>query len=122
AGQDRTPGRPNSALRAARRLGPRARKGSRGAGRPVASPGEGRAVKALNFYPTVYQAHLLASQKRCTIRLGDKRDKYREGDIVWVTYGSRFAPRQKLFAAVIDRVTVKRLEELTEEELRAEDP
>lgn len=79
-------------------------------------------MKALNFYSTVYQAHLLASEKRCTIRLGDKRDKYREGDIVWVVYGNRFEPRQKLFVAVIDRVIVKRLGELTEDELRAEDP
>ncbi|PZN06458.1 MULTISPECIES: ASCH domain-containing protein [Thermaerobacter] len=78
-------------------------------------------MKALNFYSTVYQANLLAAEKRCTIRLGDKRDKYREGDLVWVTYGNRYEPRQKLFTAVIDRVVVKRLGDLTTEELRAED-
>ena len=78
-------------------------------------------MKALNFYSTVYQASLLAAEKRCTVRLGDKRDKYPEGDIVWVTYGNRFEPRRKLFAAVIDRVVVKPLGELTADELRAED-
>lgn len=79
-------------------------------------------MKALNFYSTVYQANLLAAEKRCTIRLGDKRDKYREGDLVWVTYGNRFEPRQKLFTAVIDRVVVKPLGQLTAAELAAEDP
>ena len=61
---------------------------------------------ALNFYSDLYLDVLRANRKTLSIRLGDKRFKYREGEIVWVTIGQRFGRRQKLFAAVIDRVEV----------------
>ncbi len=77
-------------------------------------------VKILNFYSSVYQANLVVRRKSCTIRLGDKTDKYLEGDVVWVTYGNRFRAREFLFSAVIDRVTVKELSDLTPEDIRAE--
>lgn len=79
-------------------------------------------MKALNFYSTVYHANLIAREKRCTIRLGDKSDKYAEGDVVWVTYGNRFEPRRKVFSAVIDRVDVKLLRELSHRDIRSENP
>lgn len=79
-------------------------------------------MKALNFYSSVYHANLVAREKRCTIRLGDKSHKYQEGDIVWVTYGNRFERRQKVFTAVIDRVTVKPIRDLTLEEIQSENP
>ncbi|MDI7250651.1 MAG: RNA-binding protein [Bacillota bacterium] len=79
-------------------------------------------MRALNFYSSVYHANLLTREKCCTIRLGDKRDKYREGDLVWVTYGNRFQPRRKVFLAVIDRVAVKPISALTTEDLRGESP
>lgn len=79
-------------------------------------------MRALNFYSSIYEANLVVRNKRCTIRLGDKRDKYREGDIVVVTYGDRFKPRKKIFQAVIDRVTVKTIGELTKEDLEGENP
>jgi len=79
-------------------------------------------VRALNFYSSVYHGILVCRNKSCTIRLGDKRDKYREGDLVWVTYGDRFKKRKKVFTAVIDRVEVKRLRELTREDLQGENP
>jgi len=79
-------------------------------------------VRALNFYSSVYHAILVSRDKRCTIRLGDKRDKYREGDLVWVTYGDRFRKRKKLYTAVLDRVQVKKVRELTETDLRGENP
>ena len=79
-------------------------------------------MKALNFYSSVYHANLVAREKRCTIRLGDKSDKYQEGDIVWVTYGNRFERRQKVFTAVVDRVDVKLLRELTRRDIKAENP
>lgn len=81
-----------------------------------------RAVRCLNFYSAIYHGNLLAREKTCTIRLGDKRDKYGEGDLVWVTYGDRFTPRRKLFAAVLDRVDVKPLAELTAADLEGENP
>lgn len=79
-------------------------------------------MRCLNFYTTIYHGNLLAREKSCTIRLGDKRGKYGEGDLVWVTYGERFTPRRKLFAAVLDRVDVKPLAELTTADLEGENP
>ena len=79
-------------------------------------------MKALNFSSSVYHASLLAREKRCTIRLGDKSDKYREGDIVWVTYGNRFERRYRVFTAVLDRVDVKLVRELTRGDIKAESP
>lgn len=79
-------------------------------------------MKALNFYSSVYHGILVVRDKRCTIRLGDKRDKYEEGDLIWVTHGNRFRPRQKVFTAVIDRVTVKKVSELTADDLSGENP
>ena len=79
-------------------------------------------MKALNFYSSVYHGFLVCRDKRCTIRLGDKRGKYQEGEVVLVSYGDRYKKRRKVFTAVLDRVTVKRISELTEDEWRGEDP
>ncbi len=79
-------------------------------------------MKALNFYSSVYHGILVVRDKRCTIRLGDKRAKYDEGDLVWVTHGNRFRPRQKVFTAVIDRVILKKVSELSLEDLSGENP
>jgi hypothetical protein len=88
------------------------------------APEQGRlyAVKSLNFYSAVYHANLLNRKKVCTIRLGDKTDKYRDGDVVLVTYGDRFKPRRELFRAVLDLVEVKRLADLSERDIRGENP
>lgn len=77
-------------------------------------------MRALNFYSTVYHGNLLERQKYCTIRLGDKSKKYADGDLVWVTVGDRFKPRQKVYTAVLDRVMVKPLKELTKGDLQGE--
>ena len=45
---------------------------------------------ALNFYSEVYADALLRGRKGATIRLGDKSDKYRSGQIVWITAGRRY--------------------------------
>lgn len=79
-------------------------------------------MKALNFYSSVYHGFLVSRDKTCTIRVGDKRDKYREGDVVLVTYGDRYKKRKKVFTAVIDRVTVKPIRDLTLEEIQSENP
>lgn len=79
-------------------------------------------MKVLNFYTTDHQGHLLCRKKNCTIRLGDKSAKYAEGDVVWITAGKRFAPRKLLFTAVLDRVFVKPLSSVSEEDLRGESP
>jgi hypothetical protein len=84
--------------------------------------GGGLTVRALNFYSSVYHGRLVCRNNSCTIRLGDKRSKYAEGDIVWVTHGDRFQKRRRLFSAVIDRVVVKTVRELEAGDLRGESP
>ena len=79
-------------------------------------------MRALNFYSSNYPRQLVCRRKTCTIRLGDKSHKYTEGDIVWVTVGKRFAPRKKIFTAVLDRVLVKPIAQLTLEDLQGENP
>jgi hypothetical protein len=79
-------------------------------------------MKALNFYSSVYHGFLVSRDKTCTIRLGDKTHKYHDGDVVLVTYGDRFKPRKKLFTAMIDQVRVKKIKELTPDDLRGENP
>lgn len=77
---------------------------------------------AINFYTALYEDMLLRGRKTATIRLGDKSDKYRAGEIVWVTVGQRFGRRRKLFAAIIDSVSVKPLSEVTPREISRESP
>jgi len=75
---------------------------------------------ALNFYPELYADALMRGRKSATIRLGDKSDKYRSGQIVWITVGRKYQVRQKLFAAIIDDVTVKKVDELSLREVEKE--
>jgi hypothetical protein len=77
---------------------------------------------ALNFYSDLYLDILRMHRKTVSIRLGDKTDKYTPGEIVWVTVGPRFGRRQKLYSAVIDRVDVKMLSELSPREVEKENP
>jgi hypothetical protein len=77
-------------------------------------------MKALNFYSAVYHGNILTRRKRCTIRLGDKTQKYREGDIVLITYGNRFEPRRRLFQAVLDLVEVKPVSQLSDRDISGE--
>lgn len=79
-------------------------------------------MKALNFYSSVYHAFLVSRDKTCTIRLGDKTYKYQDGDVVLVTYGDKFKQRRKVFTAVLDQVRVKRIGDLTAEDLQGENP
>jgi hypothetical protein len=77
---------------------------------------------ALNFYSEFYEEVLRNGRKTVTIRLGDKSDKYQTGMLVWVTVGPRFAKRQKLFTAILDRVEVKTLDALSPREIQKENP
>lgn len=77
---------------------------------------------ALNFYSDLYEDVLRNSRKTVTIRLGDKSDKYKEGMIVWVTVGPRFGRRQKLYTAILDRVEVKPISELSPRDIERENP
>jgi hypothetical protein len=77
---------------------------------------------ALNFYNDLYGDVLRNHRKTVTIRLGDKSDKYKTGMLVWVTVGPRFGRRQKLYAAILDRVEVKKIEELSPRDIERENP
>lgn len=77
---------------------------------------------ALNFYSSVFTQALRDGRKTLTIRLGDKRDKYQEGQLVWVTVGTRFGTKQRIFTALIDRVQVKMLRAVTPREIERENP
>lgn len=79
-------------------------------------------MRALNFYSSNYHSQLVCRRKTCTIRLGDKTNKYAEGDIVWVTVGKRFAQKKKIYTAMIDRVLVKTISQLTQDDLKGENP
>ncbi len=77
---------------------------------------------ALNFYSPIVADQLRARRKTATIRLGDKSDKYKRGMVVQVLCGVRYSPREKVFEAVIDKVEVKRLAELSPREIEHDNP
>ena len=79
-------------------------------------------MHALNFYSPMVADQLRSHRKTATIRLGDKADKYRKGEIVQVLCGARFSPREKVFDAVIDKVEVKRLRDLSPREIEHDNP
>jgi hypothetical protein len=77
---------------------------------------------ALNFYSPIVADQLRSGRKTATIRLGDKSGKYKKGMVVQVLVGLRYSPRQKVFEAVIDKVDVKRLAELSPREIEHDNP
>ena len=77
---------------------------------------------ALNFYSPMVADQLRSGRKTATLRLGDKSRKYRKGMIVQVLAGTRFSPRQKIFDAVIDKVEVKTIAELSPNEIEHDNP
>jgi hypothetical protein len=77
---------------------------------------------ALNFYSELYEEVLRNGRKSATIRLGDKSDKYRPGQLVWVTVGQRYGKRQKLFTAILDSVEVKLIADLSPRDISKENP
>jgi hypothetical protein len=77
---------------------------------------------ALNFYSPIVADQLRTRRKTATIRLGNKSGKYRKGMVVQVLVGMRFGPREKIFDAVIDKVEVKPLGDLSPREIEREHP
>ena len=77
---------------------------------------------ALNFYSPIVADQLRSHRKTATIRLGDKSGKYKKGMIVSVLCGARFGPRDRIFDAVIDKVEVKTLGELSPREIEHDNP
>ena len=77
---------------------------------------------ALNFYSVAVADQLRTGRKTATIRLGDKSAKYRKGMIVTVLVGVRYGQREKVFDAVIDKVEVTRLGDLSPREIEHDNP
>jgi hypothetical protein len=80
------------------------------------------ALYVLNFYSPVFVDQLRSGRKTATIRLGDKSRKYKRGQVVWVTIGYRHQPREKIFAAVIDDVEVKKVAEISPRDVEHDNP
>jgi hypothetical protein len=77
---------------------------------------------ALNFYSPIVADQLRSRRKTATIRLGDKSKKYKKGMVVQVLVGARYGPREKIFDAVIDKVDVKKLAELSPRDIEHDNP
>jgi hypothetical protein len=80
------------------------------------------ALYVLNFYSPIFVDQLRSGRKTATIRLGDKSRKYRRGQVIWITVGYRHQPREKIFAAVIDDVEVKKVSELSPRDIEHDNP
>jgi hypothetical protein len=80
------------------------------------------ALYVLNFYSPIFVDQLRSGRKTATIRLGDKSRKYKRGQVVWITIGYRHQPREKIFAAVIDDVEVKKVQELSRRDIEHDNP
>jgi hypothetical protein len=80
------------------------------------------ALFVLNFYSPIFVDQLRSGRKTATIRLGDKSRKYKRGQVVWITIGYRHQPREKIFAAVIDDVEVKKVAELSPRDIEHDNP
>jgi hypothetical protein len=80
------------------------------------------ALYVLNFYSPVFVDQLRSGRKTATIRLGDKSRKYKRGQVVWITVGYRHQPREKIFAAVVDDVEVKKVSELSPRDIEHDNP
>jgi hypothetical protein len=77
---------------------------------------------ALNFYSPMVADQLRTRRKTATIRVGDKSAKYKKGMVVQVLVGARYGPREKIFDAVIDKVDVKQLADLSPREIEHDNP
>jgi hypothetical protein len=88
--------------------------------RPVRAADE--PMYALNFYSPLVADQLRNRRKTATIRLGDKSAKYKKGMVVQVLVGQRYGPREKIFDAVIDKVDVKPLMDLSPREIEHDNP
>src|SRR5580698_4732765 len=77
---------------------------------------------ALNFYSDLYGDVLRNNRKTVTIRLGNKTAKYDTGMLVWITVGPRFGRRQKMYTAILDRVEVKTIADLSPRDTERENP
>jgi len=79
-------------------------------------------VFVLNFYSPIFVDQLKRGRKTATIRLGDKANKYRKGEVVLVTVGFQHSPRERIFEAVIDSVETKQVKDLSPRDVEHDNP
>ena len=79
-------------------------------------------MQVLNFYSTIFADELTRGRKTATIRLGDKSDKYKKNQLVLVTIGYQYSPRERIFEAVIDHVEVTKLGLLSPRDIKHDNP
>lgn len=79
-------------------------------------------MMSLNFQAPKHEKLLVTRQKNCTVRLGDVSKQYPESSIVWVTTGTKFEPKRRLFTAFIDKAQVKTMADLTSADLGHQNP
>ncbi len=79
-------------------------------------------MQVLNFYSTIFADELKRGRKTATIRLGDKSGKYRKNQLVLITIGFQYSPRQRIFDAVIDQVEVMKLADLSPRDIKHDNP
>src|SRR4026208_841010 len=77
---------------------------------------------ALNFYSPLVADQLRTHRKTATIRLGDTSGKYKKGMIVTGPVGARYGQREKICDAVVDKVEVKQINELSPREIEHDNP
>src|SRR6202030_3726265 len=117
----------DAARRRADRAEPRGRARNRRTGRCVSGgsarrPIDCRPVQVLNFYSAIFADELKRGRKTATIRLGDKSGKYRKNQLVLVTIGYQYSPRERIFEAVIDQVEVMQLADLSPRDIKHDNP
>ncbi len=79
-------------------------------------------MQVLNFYSTIFADELKRGRKTATIRLGDKSNKYRKNQLVLVTIGYQYSPRERIFEAVIDQVEVMKIVDLSPRDIKHDNP
>ncbi|HEY7892669.1 MAG TPA: ASCH domain-containing protein [Solirubrobacteraceae bacterium] len=79
-------------------------------------------MQVLNFYSTIFADELKRGRKTATIRLGDKSHKYRKNQLVLITIGYQYSPRERIFEAVIDNVEVMKISELSPRDIKHDNP
>jgi hypothetical protein len=79
-------------------------------------------VQVLNFYSRIFADQLRRGRKTATIRLGDKSHKYKKNQLVLVTLGYQYSPRERIFEAVIDQVEVKKVKDLSPRDIEHDNP
>lgn len=77
---------------------------------------------ALNFQSELHEKLLIERKKNYTVRLDDISNIYLENSVVWITVGKKYAPKRKLYTAFLDRVKVKKISELTKDDLAHQNP